>query len=54
MTNIEFLRAKHKREIKELQENCPHTITEIIVCSSFESRVMCKNCGKIIKRIRGE
>jgi hypothetical protein len=57
MTKIEELRAKHKKEIEELQDNCKHEsvsgwMLECWAPGHFTggSVKSCLECGKIIKQ----
>ena len=49
--NIKAMRERHKEEIEQLRNSCPHLYTETLE-SSFEKREICINCGKLLKRER--
>jgi hypothetical protein len=49
--NITDMRKRHREEIVHLQLSCSHRVTKTMV-SSFEARIFCQNCGKIINRVR--
>ena len=45
MTTIEKLRAKHKKEIEELQANCPHKRRGWL---TYQKRLICVDCEKTL------